>query len=247
MTIRPALAALAAALTAAPGAQSAFPSLYVDYKTDDCTIRFTNDAGANVTTVAPGTYQIVITTSDPYGVFGQTEGLRACKGFVQFRLTGPGVSVYTTLDYGDGTSEIYPATFQPGATYTLQDDNNIPGTRRSITVATSGSASLAPSKGAPAAGADVRGTLHVIVAHNGKLSLRRNGKAVTSLKAGRYTFSVDDQSRKLGARLQVLNGKAQTITSAGYVGWQEVTLTLMAGRWSFFVPGGQRTVFVVLA
>src|SRR5439155_7649903 len=125
VTVRVALVAIAATLAAAPGAQAAFPSLYVDYKTEDCTIRFTNDAGANVTTVAPGTYQIVITTSDPFGVFGQTEGLRACRGFVQFRLTGPGVSVYTTLDYGDGASEIYPATFQPGATYTLQDDNNI--------------------------------------------------------------------------------------------------------------------------
>ena len=68
-----------------------------------------------------------------------------------------------------------------------------------------------------------------------------------SLKAGRYTFSVDDQSRKLGSRLQVLNGKAQTITSAGYVGWQEVTLTLAPGRWSFFSPGGRRAGFVVLA
>jgi hypothetical protein len=245
--IRLGLVAFATALAVAPGAQAAFPSLYVDYKTEDCTIRLTNDAGANVTSVAPGTYQIVITTSDPYGVFGQTEGLRACKGFVQFRLSGPGVSVYTTLDYGDGASEIYSATFQPGATYTLQDDGNIAGTRRSITVATSGSASLAPSssKGTPSASSNIRGTLHGIVAHNGKLSLRRNGKAVTSLKSGRYAFSVDDQSTKHGFRLQVLKGKTQTITSVGYVGWQEVTLSLVPGRWSFFSPGGTKTSFVV--
>jgi hypothetical protein len=250
VTIRSALAAIAVALAAAPGAQAVFPSLYVTYKTEDCTIRFTNDSGANVTTIAPGTYQIVVATSDPYGVFGETEGLRACKGFVQFRLTGPGVSVYTTLDYGDGTSEIYAATFQPGATYTLQDDNNIAGTRRSITVATSGSASLAPSapaKGTPGAGPNFRGTLHGIVAHNGRLSLRRNGKTVTSLKSGRYTFSVDDQSTKQGFRVQVVNGKAQTITSAGYVGWQQVTLSLSRGRWSYFTPGGAKTAFVVVA
>jgi len=223
VTIRSALAAIAVALAAAPGAQAVFPSLYVTYKTDDCTIRFTNDAGANVTTIAPGTYQIVIATSDPYGVFGETDGLRACKGFVQFRLSGPGVPVYTTLDYGDGTSEIYPATFQPGATYALQDDNNIAGTR------------------------DFRGTLHGIVAHNGRLSLRRNGKAVTSLKSGRYTFSVDDQSTKQGFRLEVVKGKAQTITSARYVGWQQVTLSLSPGRWSYFTPGGAKTAFVVVA
>jgi hypothetical protein len=248
VTLRLALV-IGAACAAVQGAQAAFPSLYVNYKTEDCTIRFTNDAGANVTTVAPGTYQIVIATSDPYGVYGQTEGLRACKGFVQFRLSGPGVSVYTTLDYGDETSEIYPATFQPGATYTLQDDNNITGTRRSITVATSGSASPAPStpsKGTPATGANVRGALHGIVAHNGKLSLRRNGKAVTSLKSGRYTFSVDDQSAKQGFRIQLLKGKAQTITSVAYVGWQELTLSLEPGRWSYFTPGGAKTSFIVV-
>jgi hypothetical protein len=248
VTIRPPLVAIVAAFAATPGAQGAFPSLYVDYKTEDCTIRFTNDAGANVTTLAPGTYQIVITTSDPYGVFGQTEGLRACRGFVQFRLTGPGVSVYTTLDYGDGASEVYSATFQPGATYTLQDDGNIAGTRRSIIVAASGSASLAPttsSKSSPSAGSTVRGALHGIVAHSGKLSLRRNGKAVTTLKSGRYTFSVDDQSTKHGFRLQVLEETTQTITSVGYVGWQEVTLSLAPGRWSYFSPGGTKTSFVV--
>lgn len=242
-----ALALALGAVAAAPGAQGAIPSLYVNYKTEDCTFRFTNDSGAAVSTIAPGTYQVVIATPDPYGVFGQTEGLAACKGFIQFRLSGPGVAVYTTLDYGDGTSEIYPATFQPGASYTIQDDNNVTGTRRTINVSTSGSAAPATNGTGAAAGAsDALATLHGIVARSGKLSLRRNGKAVTSLKAGRYTLSVDDQSSKLGSRVQVLNGKAQTITSAAYVGWQEVTLTLVPGRWAFFSPGGPRAVFLVV-
>jgi hypothetical protein len=144
---------------------------------------------------------------------------------------------------------MYPATFQPGATYTIQDDNNISGTRRTISVSTSGSATPAPTpgKGASTGASDTLATLHGVVAANGKLSLRRNGKAVTSLKAGRYTFSVDDRSRKLGSRVQVVNGKPQAITSAGYIGWQEVTLTLVPGRWVFFAPGGQRTVFLVVA
>jgi hypothetical protein len=243
-----ALALAAGAVAAAPSAQAAFPSLYVNYKTEDCTFRVMNDSGAAVSTIAPGTYQVVITTPDPYGVFGQTDGLAACKGFIQFRLDGPGVSVYTTLDYGDGTSEMYPATFQPGATYTIQDDNNIPGTHRTITVATSGSATpTTTAKGTTTSATDALASLHGIVAANGKLSLRRNGKAVRSLKAGRYTFSVDDRSRKLGSRVQILNGKPQTITSAGYVGWQQVTLALVPGRWAFFAPGGDRTVFLVVA
>src|SRR5204862_1152331 len=105
MPLRRLLASAAAlgAVAAAPSAQAAFPSLYVNYKTEDCTFRLTNDSGAGVTTIAPGTYQVVIMTSDPFGVFGDSgrDDLTACKGFVQFRLTGPGVSVYTTLDYGD--------------------------------------------------------------------------------------------------------------------------------------------------
>jgi hypothetical protein len=249
MMPRTLLALALCAVATAPSAQAAFPSLYVNYKTEDCTFRVTNDSGAAVSTIAPGTYQVVITTPDPYGVFGQTDGLAACKGFIQFRLDGPGVSVFTTLDYGDGTSEMYPATFQPGATYTIQDDNNIPGTHRTISVSTSGSATPAPTpgKGSSTGASDALATLHGVVAANGKLSLRRNGKAVTSLKAGSYTFSVDDRSRKLGSRVQVLNGKPQTITSAGYIGWQEVTLRLAPGRWAFFAPGGQRTVFLVVA
>ena len=89
-------------------------------------------------------------------------------------------------------------------------------------------------------GSNLRGTLHGVVTRNGKLSLRRNGKAVTSLKAGRYTVSVDDQSTRRDFRIRTPQGKVQTITSAGYVGWQEVTVTLGVGRWSFFALGGRR-------
>lgn len=250
ITARAFLSALLAALAAsivATSARAGFPTLYVTYVTETCTFKVTNDAGAAVGTVAPGTYQVVITTSDPFGVFDQSgrNDLYACKGFVQFRLSGPGVSVATTLDYGDASSELYSATLQAGATYTFQDDNNIAGSRRSISVATSGSSVLTPqtsTAGSGGAAVSLRGN----VSRSGKLSLRRNGKAVTSLKAGRYVFSVDDQSTKSGFRIQPSSGKPVTITTAGYIGWQEATLTLRAGRWSFFTPGGARTAFVVV-
>src|SRR3954452_9253802 len=108
MPLRRLLASAAAlgAVAAAPSAQAGFPSLYVNYKTEDCTFRVTNDSGSAVTTIAPGSYQVVISTPDPFGAFGQTDGLAACKGFVQFRLSGPGVSLSTTLDYGDEASEL---------------------------------------------------------------------------------------------------------------------------------------------
>jgi len=247
-TLFSALFAALGASIAATAAQAGFPSLYVTYVTESCTFKLTNDSGAAVATVPPGTYQVVITTADPFGVFDQSgrHDLYACKGFVQFRLSGPGVSVATTLDYGDASSELYSATLQPGATYTFQDDNNIAGSRRSISVATSGSAVLTPPTSVPG-GATAAVSLRGNVSRSGKLSLRRNGRAVTSLKAGRYAFSVDDQSTTSGFRIQASNGKAVTITTPGYIGWQEATLTLQAGRWSFFTPGGTKTVFVVVA
>jgi hypothetical protein len=57
--------------------------------------------------------------------------------------------------------------------------------------------------------------LHGVVGRDGTLSLRRNGKAVTSLKAGRYTVSVDDQSTRRDFRIRTPHGKVHAITSAG--------------------------------
>ena len=249
------LAALAAVLgtaLAASGAQADLPSIYVRYKAEDCTFRVTNDSGTVVTTIAPGTYQVVITTPDPFGVFdlsGRTD-LMACKGFVNFRLTGPGINLTTTLEYGDSTFEAYPETFRPGGTYTVQDDVNVAGTRKTITVSTTGSAPAVqgPETGSTAKKpAQLRGTLDASVTAAGKLSLTRNGKTVTSLKAGRYTFSVHDQSRKRGFSIRVVNGKSQPITNGAFFGWRDLTLELTPGRWSFFTPGGAATAFSVVS
>jgi hypothetical protein len=231
---------------AAATARADFPSLYVNYRTEDCTFKLTNDAGAAVSTVAPGTYQIVIATSDPYGVFGQSPpSLYACQGFVKFRLTGPGVNVYTTLDYGDASYELDTATFRPGATYTMQDDTNVAGTKRSITVTTPGAAA-APSATGKAAGTQVRGSLEVVVARSGAIRLTRKGKPIGALRAGRYTFSVRDLSEQHGFSLQAAKGKPQTITNAAFVGWRDLTVQLAPGRWSFFTPGGAKSTFLVV-
>ena len=253
---------LAAAVAAA--ARADLPTLYVDYSIADCTFRFTNDSGASVTSIAPGTYQVVIETPQPLGLFdlsGRTD-LYACKGFVSFRLTGAGINLQTTLEYGDSAFEQYPETFQAGATYTVQDDNNVAGTRRSFTVATSGSAPVVASaagtgstskKGTPStdltgsAVVPFRGALDAIVPASGKLSLSRNGRKVASLKTGRYTFAVDDESKSTGFSVQVLNGKPTALTSVGFVGSHDVTIRLKPGRWTFFTPGGPRSTFFVVA
>jgi hypothetical protein len=69
---------------------------------------------------------------------------------------------------------------------------------------------------------------------------------VTSLKTGRYTFSVDDESKTKGFTLQALNKRAVTITSGHFTGSQDVTVALKPGRWFFYSPGGRKTQFFVI-
>ena len=99
----------------------------------------------------------------------------------------------------------------------------------STSTSSGGSSSTGKAKGTPSvdiAGSAVvpfRGALDAIVYKSGRLSLARNGKAVRFLKTGRYTFSVDDESRAYGFSVQVLKGKVQTVTTRAYVGNHDVT------------------------
>ena len=63
-----------------------------------------------------------------------------CKGWVQFQLTGPGVSLFTTLDTGCDAFLILPQqTFKPNSTYTATDLNQPSVARASFTTLASGS------------------------------------------------------------------------------------------------------------
>jgi hypothetical protein len=90
-----------------------------------------------------------------------------------------------------------------------------------------------------------RGSLDAIVFKSGKLSLSRNGKTVSSLKTGRYTFAVDDESKVAGFTVKSLRGRAVNVTTAAFVGSHSVTLTLAHGRWYFYWASGKRTAFFV--
>jgi hypothetical protein len=265
-----AAAAAAAALTPAAGSRpAALPTLYVDY-TMSCTFAITDDGGKKVSSIPPGTYQVQIQTPVPFGGVDLTgvHDMTACQSYVQFQLTGPGVSLTSTLNDGDSSFWLYTETFQPSATYTAQDLNQASVTRTTFATAATGSAAVqtgggtstastgtSSSKAKGTASTDIvgseanpfRGSLDAIVFKSGKLSLTRNGKVVRSLKEGRWTFSVDDESGKAGFGVQVLRGKAQTITSAPFVGNHDVTVTLKPGRWSFFTAGGKKTAFFVVS
>jgi len=94
--------------------------------------------------------------------------------------------------------------------------------------------------------APFRGTLAGSVAATGKLKLMIDGKAVTSLKTGRYTIAVTDRSPKSGFTVQESRAGATTVTGVAFVGKHSVTLTLRPGQW-FFYPTfvGTKTYFLV--
>lgn len=268
------IAALAVAVVLVPasgassraGGAPALPTLYVQY-TMNCTFGIFDDQGHPVSSIAPGSYQVEVETPvmfklvRPGGV--STDNIAAndftgCKGWVQFQLTGPGVNIQTTLQDGDEDKDLERATFQPGSTYVALDNNQPGVTRTTFTTAASGSATgpTGSSTSSVSGGSSqqslvgsaanpFRGALDAIVYASGKLSLTRNGKPVTTLKTGRWTFSVDDESRKAGFSLQVLRGKAMTITSPTYTGSHDATVELKPGRWAFFTPAGKRTTFFV--
>src|SRR4051812_16886042 len=194
--------ALVVALAASSASRAAAPSIYFHYA-PDCSFRIVDDGGAAVTTVPPGSYQVVVDT--PYAFAAETA---ACS-FVQFNLSGPGVSHATTLGTGDSEIELFSVTLQPSSTYVAQDDGAPARTRRTFTTAASGSpASVAAAGGGSTASSGSKtgsskgstsaigtaipteqGTLVGTVGANGKLTLTRKGKAVQILPAGRYDFS----------------------------------------------------------
>jgi hypothetical protein len=209
-------------------------------------------ASAPGTTIPAGTYRVNVDDT--------------AQAVMQFHLTGPGVELITNMTFGEDAAQTLVETFQANSTYTYRDDFQPSFVRffstSSTTISSAGSGGGAstgstPTKSgaSPATSQDIvgsgvvpfRGALDAIVFKGGKLSLSRNGKAVTSLKTGRWTFAVDDESKTAGFTVKSLRGKPVTVTSAAFVGSHSVTLMLKAGRWFFFTSGGKQTTFFVVS
>jgi len=261
MLLRPsriaAPAALAAVLALAGGVQRADAAgdLYITFNLNH-TISVTQASGAPLgttsgppTQIASGAYNLHF--DDSVGVSGP-----------DFTLTGPGVNLSESLTLGEYPSGTETAVFQANSTYTWWDAETpsivftFVTTSASVGIPTNGSEGTgggttsstgsSPSQDIVGSGvAPFRGSLDAIVYADRKLSLTHNGNKVSSLKTGQWTFSVDDESKKAGFSVQILNGKTQTITSASYTGSHDVTVTLKPGRWFFFTPGGKKTTFFV--
>ena len=120
------LLAGAALVLAASGSASSgsLPSLYFNYNSS-CHFTASTDSGASVgpgTAIPFGTYQVVVNTPFPF-----SNGQGSCD-FVNFQLTGPGVSYTTQLGQGDADQELTSQTFQASGSYTASDSTVAPGT-----------------------------------------------------------------------------------------------------------------------
>lgn len=209
------------------------------------------------TTIPPGTYNMSLT--DPTYVSN-----------MQFHLEGPGVKLVSNMSYGEEPSEVWVETFAPSSTYTWRDDFN-PGnvftfaTSNGATVGSANSGSAGSSSGrsstpissgktGKASSTDVvgsalaplRGTLVGTVDAAGVLSLKLAGKPVQNIKAGRYTFTIVDSSRKAGFNLQQIKSSPIAITTTTFTGRRTKTLTLRAGQWLFYPTFvGKKSYFIV--
>lgn len=240
------------ALVGAKTTRAALPTLYVNY-TIRCTFTIVDDAGRPVTSIAPGTWQVLVTTPGSFGGvdLSGTFDMTACKGYVEFRLTGPGVNATTTLDDGDGSSDMLNVTLQPSATYVATDDHQPTVARGTFSTTATGTAtgptvtSTLPVTGTPStskggsstgalipAGTPDAGDLDAAVSSTGVPTLTYNGKAAKTLIAGRYTFLINDKSSKAGFAVTQLGKNSKTLTTAAYVGKKTITITLSAGQWT---------------
>jgi hypothetical protein len=252
----------------ASGSSAVAPTLYVTYSSN-CTFTLTGENGAAVTSIAPGAYQVEVTTSEPFGdgnsdAAGAT-ALYDCGGEVNFQLTGPGVDLTTNLDGGANNEHFFDATeFAPSSSFTALDGNNPVASAITFTTAATGTpiaatvpVSTVPTKtttsSSPVVGPTVavkpvvfRGTLHGGVSASGKLSLTFDGKSVTLLAAGRYTVTVADHSKDAAFVLRALNHAPTTVTTARFTGKRSASVILTAGQW-YYYPSfiGTKTYFFV--
>jgi hypothetical protein len=180
-----------------------------------------------------------------------------CINLPLFELTGPGVNIQDDMLGGEVDTHSLPTYFVPNSTYTWHIDRSqatVYTFRTSSDVVGSatgaGSSSTSSKSGGKATSEDVvgsaiaplRGTLSGVVTAAGRLSIAYKGKAVKSLKAGRYTITVVDRSSSNGF---VVKGKHTTsVTGMAFIGKRSVTLSLTAGRWSFG-PSAAKSTYTV--
>jgi plastocyanin len=77
------------------------------------------------------------------------------------------------------------------------------------------------------------------------ISLKMNGKAVKSLKAGSYKFVVADKATIHGFTIEQESGGKfeKALTAVPFTGTKTVTVKLKAGKWKFYCPPHESSMF----
>ena len=195
-----------------------------------------------MTAIPAGDYQILVRTPGSFGgvdlsgIFDMTR----VQGSVDFRLTGPGVSIATTLDDGDADSDFLYTTFMPSSTYTAVDGHQ-PTVARATFATTS--ATLAGCEWSDDDACDDRprrpdtvvspalvlSQLAGSVSAAGKLGLKLHGRAVSTLPHGRYVVTVTDGSSTAGFIVQPGREGRDDVDDARLHGPKRISVTLTKG------------------
>jgi len=190
-------------------------------------------------------------------------GPGGCASIPQYILKGPGIYLSDNLDGGETQFLEHPAVhLQPSSTYTWTNDANPSVVHTfqtsAIVVGSPPDAAskdgLSSSKHTTVSSSDIvgsnlylpRGTITGAVSSGGKLTFAVNGKVVTTLKKGAYTFKVIDQSKNGGFLLRKVKGKrVTTVSGAKFVGRKTMGgVKLSIGNWYFMTGSSGKPVLV---
>ncbi|MCW2963877.1 MAG: hypothetical protein JWO17_1129 [Actinomycetia bacterium] len=75
------------------------------------------------------------------------------------------------------------------------------------------------------------------------INLKIGGKAVSKLKTGTYKVVISDRAAMHGWSLDGPNGFAKDLSPVPFVGTKTVTLKLKAGKYKFYCPAHEATMF----
>jgi len=75
------------------------------------------------------------------------------------------------------------------------------------------------------------------------IMLKKGGTLVKTLKAGSYTFVINDKSNIHGYSLDGPHGFAKDFTKIPFVGKKTVVVKLKAGKYKYYCPNHESTMF----
>ena len=88
-------------------------------------------------------------------------------------------------------------------------------------------------------------TLQGVVGPSYTITLKQNGKAVKTLKAGTYRFVISDKATFHGFTLEKEKGGTfeKDLTSVPFMGTRTVTVKLTKGQWKYYCPPHESQMF----